>query len=71
MAPVMQALDWELPFEVMCDASDYAVVTILGQRKDNKPYAIYYTSRTLDGAQVNYATAKKQFLTVIFALEQF
>jgi len=29
--PVMQALDWELPFEVMCDASDYVVGAILGQ----------------------------------------
>ena len=42
--PVMQALDWELPFEVMCDASDYAIGAILGQRKDNKSYAICYIS---------------------------
>jgi len=40
-ALVMEALDWELPFEVMCDASDYTVGAILGQRKDNKPYTIY------------------------------
>ena len=46
----MQAPDWELSFEVLCDASDYVVGTILGQWKDNKPYAIYYASRTLDGA---------------------
>jgi len=39
-APVMQAPNWELHFEVMCDASDYAVGVVLGQRKDNKPYAI-------------------------------
>jgi len=55
----------------MCDASDYTVGAILGQWKDNKPYAINYTSRTLDGAQVNYATMKKDFLVVIFALENF
>ena len=67
----MQAPDWELPFEVMCDASDYAVGPVLGQRKDNKPYAICYASRTLDGAQVNYATTKKEFLAVVFALENF
>ena len=64
-------LNWELPFEVMCDASDYAVGAVLGQRKDNKPYAIYYASRTLDEAQVNYATTEKEFLAVIFALEKF
>jgi len=45
---VMEAQDWKLPFEVMCDASDYAVGVVLGQRKDNKSYAIYYASRTLD-----------------------
>jgi len=70
-APVMQALNWELPFEVMCDASDYAVEAVLGQRKDNKPYAIYYASWTLDEAQVNYATTEKEFLAVVFALEKF
>jgi len=42
-----QALNWEPPFEVMYDASDYAVEVVLGQRKDNKPYAIHYASRTL------------------------
>jgi len=69
--PVMQALDWELPFEIMCNASDYAVGVVLGQRKDNKPYAIYYASRTLDEAQVNYVTTEKEFLVVIFALETY
>jgi len=55
----------------MCDASDYAVGAILEQRKDNKPYAIYYASCTLHGAQVNYATIKKEFLVVVFGLEEF
>ena len=44
---------------------------VLGQRKDNKPYAIYYTSRTLDEVQVNYAMIEKEFLVVVFALEKF
>ena len=70
-APVMQAPDWELTFEVMCDASDYAVGIVLGPRKDNKPYAIYYASRTLDGAQVNYTMTENKFLAVLFALEKF
>jgi len=65
-ASVMQALNWELPFKVMCDASDYAVGAVLGQRKDNKSYAIYYASRTLNEAQVNYATTE-----IVFALEKF
>jgi len=71
LAPVMQAPNWELPFDVMCDASDCAVGAVLGQRKENKPYAIHYVSWTLDDAQVNYATTEKEFLTVVFALEKF
>jgi len=69
--PVMQAPNWDLPSMVICDASDSAVGAILGQRKDNKPYAIYYASQTLDEAQVNYATTEKEFLSVVFVLEKF
>jgi hypothetical protein len=29
-APVIQPLDWHLPFEIMCDAIDYAVGAVLG-----------------------------------------
>ncbi|CAM8905089.1 unnamed protein product [Rhodiola kirilowii] len=28
--PVVQPPDWELPFELMCDASDFAVGAVLG-----------------------------------------
>ena len=55
-APVIQPPDWSLPFKIMCDASDYAVSAILGQRKDKKPYVIYYASKTLNSAQMNYTT---------------
>ncbi|XP_073017790.1 uncharacterized protein [Primulina eburnea] len=41
-APIMQPPDWSLPFEIMCDASDYAVGAVLGQRRNGKPYVIYY-----------------------------
>ena len=49
-APIIQPLDWSLPFEIMCDASDYAVGAVLGQRVDKKLNVIYYASKTLDGA---------------------
>ena len=55
----------------MCDASDYAVGAILGQRVDKKLNVIYYASKTLDGAQRNYATTEKEFLAVIFACDKF
>ncbi|XP_073304112.1 uncharacterized protein [Primulina huaijiensis] len=41
-SPILQPPDWSLPFELMCDASDYAIGAVLGQRKEGKPYAIYY-----------------------------
>ena len=41
-APIIQPPDWSLPFEIMCDASDYAVRAVLGQTKDKKHHAIAY-----------------------------
>jgi hypothetical protein len=46
-APIIQPLDWLLPFEIMCDASDYAVGAVLGQTKNKKHHAIAYASKTL------------------------
>ncbi|CAL9029388.1 unnamed protein product [Prunus brigantina] len=70
-APIMMAPDWNLPFELMCDASDYALGAVLGQRVKKVPHAIFYASRTLNDAQLNYSTTEKELLAVIFALEKF
>ncbi|XP_024006543.1 uncharacterized protein LOC112083050 [Eutrema salsugineum] len=70
-APIVQPPDWNLPFEVMCDASDFVVGSVLGQKKDKKLHAVYYASRTLDDAQRNYATTEKELLAVVFAFEKF
>ncbi|XP_021765436.1 uncharacterized protein LOC110729952 [Chenopodium quinoa] len=65
--PIIQPPNWELPFELMCDASDFAVGSVLGQRKDKKLHAIYYTSKTLDEvivftdhAALKYLLSKKE-----------
>ena len=55
----------------MCDASDYAVGVVLEQRKDKKPYVIYYASKTLNNAQMNYTTTKKELLVVVFTCDKF
>jgi hypothetical protein len=55
----------------MCDASDYAVVAVLGQTKDKKHHAIAYASITLTGPQLNYATTEKELLAFIFAIDKF
>ena len=70
-APNMQFPDWTLPFELMCDASDFVVGVVLGQRKDGEPFVIYYTSKTLDSTQMNYLTTEKELLAVVFALNKF
>ncbi|KAJ9544863.1 hypothetical protein OSB04_024570 [Centaurea solstitialis] len=70
-APILTAPNWSLPFTVMCDASDTAVGAVLGQKKDNRMHVIYYANKTLDEAQVNYATTEKEFLAVVFACENF
>jgi hypothetical protein len=69
--PIIQPPDWELPFEIMCDASDYAVGAVLCQSKDKKHHAIAYGSKILNGAQLNYATTEKELLVVVFAIDKF
>ena len=69
-APILQCHNWDLPFEIICDASDYAVGAILGQRIDKKPIAIWYVSKTLSEAQMNYTTTVKELLVVVYALEK-
>ena len=46
-APVVQPPNWKLPFELMCDASDFAVGALLGQKKGTALHVIYYASKTL------------------------
>ena len=70
-APIITPPDWSLPFEIMCDASDYAVGAVLGQRKNKKMHVIYYASRTLADAQLNYTTTEKEMLAVVFAVDKF
>ena len=52
-APILQSPNWDLPFEIMCDASDFAVGAILEQRSDKKLTAICYASKMLADAQLN------------------
>ena len=67
-APIVVAPDWNLPFELMCYASDFAVGAVLGQGKEKVFYAFYYVSRTLNDSQLNYATTEKELLAI--ALEK-
>nr|GEV17835.1 reverse transcriptase domain-containing protein [Tanacetum cinerariifolium] len=63
--------DWNLPFELMCDASDFAIGTVLGQRKTKHFQPINYASKTMTEAQIHYTTMEKEMLAVIYAFEKF
>ena len=67
----MRAPNWQLPFKVMCDASDMAIGAILGQREGEKPYVVYYASKTLNEAQRNYTTTENELMAVVYALDKF
>ncbi|XP_075077274.1 uncharacterized protein LOC142164010 [Nicotiana tabacum] len=55
----------------MCDANDVVVGEVLGQRKEKMFMPIYYVGRTLNDAQVNYATTEKEFFVVVFDFDKF
>ncbi|GKB01384.1 reverse transcriptase domain-containing protein [Tanacetum coccineum] len=70
-APIIISPDWNEPFELMCDASDFAVGAVLGQRIDGKFKPIYYASKTLNNAQEHYTTTEKELLAVVFSFDKF
>ncbi|GKD79595.1 reverse transcriptase domain-containing protein, partial [Tanacetum coccineum] len=70
-APILVSPDWDLTFELMCDASDYAVGAVLRQRKDKYFRPIHYASKTLSDAQTNYTVTEKELLAVVYAFEKF
>ena len=69
--PIVVAPDWSFPFELMCDASDFAIGAVLGQKREKIFQVIYYGSRTLNDAQLNYATTEKELLAIVFAFDKF
>nr|GEY69955.1 reverse transcriptase domain-containing protein [Tanacetum cinerariifolium] len=70
-APILIAPNWDLPFELMCDASDFAIGAVLGQRHEKHFRPIHYASKTLTDAESNYTTTEKEMLAVVYAFEKF
>nr|GEW71252.1 reverse transcriptase domain-containing protein [Tanacetum cinerariifolium] len=66
-APILTAPYWDMPFELMCDASDFAI----GQRQDKHVRPIYYASKTMTEAESNYTTMEKEMLAVVYAFKKF
>ncbi|GJV14295.1 reverse transcriptase domain-containing protein [Tanacetum coccineum] len=70
-APVIVSPNWNLSFELMCDASDFAVGTVLGKKDGKKFQPIYFASKTLNPAQQKYTITEKELMVVVFAFEKF
>nr|GEW61648.1 reverse transcriptase domain-containing protein [Tanacetum cinerariifolium] len=70
-APILVVPDWNLPFELMCDASDFTIGAVLGQRKIKHFQPIHYASKTMTEAQIHYTTTEKEMLAVVYAFEKF
>ena len=70
-ASIAVAPDWGLPFNLMCEASDYAIGAVLGLKKERIFQVIYYASWTLNDAQLNYATTEKELLAIVFSFDKF
>ncbi|GKB72325.1 reverse transcriptase domain-containing protein [Tanacetum coccineum] len=70
-APILIAPDWDLPFELMCDASDFAIGAVLGQRHEKHFRPIHYDSKTMNEAESHYTTTEKEMLAVVYAFEKF
>ncbi|GJX60076.1 reverse transcriptase domain-containing protein [Tanacetum coccineum] len=63
-APILIAPDWNEPFELMCDASDFALGAVLGQRHEKHFRPIHYASKTMNEAESRYTTTEKEMLAV-------
>nr|GEU65299.1 reverse transcriptase domain-containing protein [Tanacetum cinerariifolium] len=70
-APILIALDWDMPFKLMCDASDFAIGAVLGQRQDKYFRPIHYASKTMTEAESNYTTTEKEMLAMVYSFEKF
>nr|GFA67527.1 reverse transcriptase domain-containing protein [Tanacetum cinerariifolium] len=70
-ALILIAPNWDQPLELMCDASDYAVGTVLGQRVEKHFRPIHYASKTMNQAKTNYTTTEKEMLAVVYAFKKF
>nr|GEZ13037.1 reverse transcriptase domain-containing protein [Tanacetum cinerariifolium] len=70
-APILIDPIWDLPFELMFDASDFAIGAVLEQQHEKHFKPIHYASKTMNDAKSNYTTIEKEMLAVVYAFEKF
>nr|GEY35846.1 reverse transcriptase domain-containing protein [Tanacetum cinerariifolium] len=70
-APILITPNWDMPFELMCDASDFAIGAVLGKRQEKHFRPIHYASKTMTQEESNNTTTEKEMLAVVYAFEKF
>nr|GEZ14780.1 reverse transcriptase domain-containing protein [Tanacetum cinerariifolium] len=65
-APILVSPDWDMPFELLCYASDFTIGVVLRQRKIKHFQPIHYASKTMTDAQAHYTMTEKELLAVVF-----
>ncbi|GKC70213.1 reverse transcriptase domain-containing protein [Tanacetum coccineum] len=70
-APILVIPDCNLPFELICDASDFAIGAVLGQQKTKHFQPIHYASKTMTESQIHYTMTKKEMLAVVYDFKKF
>ena len=69
--PLLQYPDFEKPFILTTDASNFAIGAVLSQGIIGKDLPVAYASRTLNPAEINYSTIEKELLAIVYAVKYF
>jgi hypothetical protein len=70
-APILRGPNWTPSFHISLDASDTAIGAVLGKHEDKYPYSIYYISKNMAPAELNYTVTEKELLAVVYAINKF
>eukprot|EP00253_Pinus_taeda_P015895 PITA_15895 len=70
-APILRGPNWALPFHIHTDASNKVIGVDLGKVDEKIPYAIYFISKNLSKAELNYTVTEKELLAIMNSLNKF
>ena len=71
IAPILRGPNWSFPFLISTDASNTTLGGVLGQQEYHKPYAIYFISKNITVAKLNYTVTEKEFMSFIYTIDKF
>ena len=69
--PILRGPNWALPFHVHTNASNKVIGAALGQVDEKLPYAIYFVSKNLSNAELDYTVTEKELLAIVHSLNKF